>query len=433
MIKFNSLAEVDETEVKLPFIGLVDDKENGIYKSFIIDDEIGDIGILKVDPSTNNITVISAYPKSNEIWIYAGSDHRADARVDDTASIVDSEYYEKSGRTVYKLNRDLRFDRDLQKLPNSISYNGSLGLLSRVYRDYNWREILDIYEVRIPKVETDDDDNIYETTILGDSVFFECSAKSIIIPDNITSLDENVFSNCENLTSIKLPQNITEISGYCFSGCKSLQTIDIPSKVNHIGWYAFLSCSSLTSIEISNNVTSIGNAVFSGCINLKHITIPNIITSLGEDMFKNCISITSIDNILDNIQTIGNSVFENCLSLTYIDTNNVTSIGDRAFADCKQLHTAIITASTLGNDIFKGCFMLKNIIILNNSIPSFENENDDAPTLGFENETEKRIKIYVPDTLIDDYKNDAAWNQYSGFILPLSSYEDAERYTSRLN
>ena len=77
--------------------------------------------------------------------------------------------------------------------------------------------------------------------------------------------------------------------------------------------------------------------------------------------------------------------------------------------------------------------MLRNIIILNNSIPSFENENDDAPTLGFENETEKRIKIYVPDTLIDDYKNDAAWNRYSGFILPLSSYEDAERYTSRLN
>ena len=431
MIKFNSLAEVDETEVKLPFIGLVDDKENGIYKSFIIDDEIGDRGILKVDPSTNNITVISAYPKSNEIWIYAGSDYRADARVYDSASIVDSEYYEKSGRTVYKLNRDLRFSVDLQKISASSSYNGSLGLLSRIYRNYNWRKILDIYEVRIPKIETND---IYsDTTTLGNSAFSECLAKSIIIPDNITRLEYGAFSSCDNLTSIKLPQNITSIPQYCFSGCESLQTIDIPSKVHIIGWDAFNGCSSLTSIEIPNNVTYIDNSIFSGCINLKHVTIPNIITSLSDAMFENCISLTSIDNILDNIQTIGKNTFEKCYSLTYIDTNKVTSIGDNAFENCKQLRTAIITASTLGNNIFKGCFMLRNIIILNNSIPSFDIEDDETPTLGFENALEKRVKIYVPDTRIDDYKNDAAWNRYSGFILPLSSYEDAERYTSRLN
>ena len=431
MRKFNSLAEVDETEVKLPFIGLVDDKENGIYKSFIIDDEIGDRGILKVDSSTNNITVISSYPKSNEIWIYAGSDHRATANVHDSASIVDSEYYEKSGRTVYKLNRDLRFDVDLQKQSVGTAYRGSLGLLSRVYRNYNWREILDIYEVRIPKIETDD---IYShTTTLGDSAFNECSAKSIIIPDNITYLDDSVFSRCENLTSIKLPQNITSIPQYCFSGCKSLQTIDSPSKVNIIGWDAFNGCISLTSIEIPNNVTHIGESAFSDCINLKHINIPNIITSLSDNMFDSCISLTSIDNILDNIQTIGRNTFEKCYSLTYIDTNKVTAIDDEAFANCKRLHTAIITANTLGNNIFKGCFMLKNIIILNNSIPSFDIEDDETPTLGFENISEKRVNIYVPDTLIDNYKNDADWNRYSGFILPLSSYEDAERYTSRLN
>jgi hypothetical protein len=74
--------------------------------------------------------------------------------------------------------------------------------------------------------------------------------------------------------------------------------ITIPSAVNYkgntyvvtsIGEEAFQRCFNLTSVTIPNSVTSIGEWAFSGCYRLTSVTIPNSITSIGNHSFYNCI------------------------------------------------------------------------------------------------------------------------------------------------
>ena len=64
----------------------------------------------------------------------------------------------------------------------------------------------------------------------------------------ITNTSGVYFSDKYNLLQILLPENLTSIENSAFDGCRSLTSISIPNSVNHIGENALSSCSSLTSI-----------------------------------------------------------------------------------------------------------------------------------------------------------------------------------------
>ena len=78
--------------------------------------------------------------------------------------------------------------------------------------------------------------------------------------DNITSFDELQYftgltyidnwemAGCGNLTSIILPENLTSINYAAFEYSYALQSIVIPENVNYIGGWAFSYCYALTSI-----------------------------------------------------------------------------------------------------------------------------------------------------------------------------------------
>ena len=42
------------------------------------------------------------------------------------------------------------------------------------------------------------------------------------IPDSVTSIENEVFSNCESLTSVTLPDSVTSIGGWAFKDCDQL-------------------------------------------------------------------------------------------------------------------------------------------------------------------------------------------------------------------
>jgi len=90
----------------------------------------------------------------------------------------------------------------------------------------------------------------------------------VIVADSVTSIGEEAFFGCENLTSITIPDSVTSIGNKAFSNCTSLKSITIPNSVTSIGNQAFFDCSSLTSITIPDSVTSIGNWAFDGCTSL---------------------------------------------------------------------------------------------------------------------------------------------------------------------
>ena len=53
------------------------------------------------------------------------------------------------------------------------------------------------------------------------------------------SIGDNVFWDCDSLTSIKLPSGLTSIGDNAFWDCDSLTSIELPSGLNSIGDYAF--------------------------------------------------------------------------------------------------------------------------------------------------------------------------------------------------
>lgn len=78
---------------------------------------------------------------------------------------------------------------------------------------------------------------------------------------NLTSIGENAFAYCRNLTCIELPNSLRSIDSYSFSFCNSLTTIILPEGITYLGDDAF-SCSGIKSIVIPKSVVTIGRSVF---------------------------------------------------------------------------------------------------------------------------------------------------------------------------
>ena len=109
-----------------------------------------------------------------------------------------------------------------------------------------------------------------------------------IIPNSVTSIEDEVFCGCESLQSITIPNSVTSIGDEAFCGCESLQNITIPNSVTKIGNHAFGWCKSLQSVAIPNSVTKIGDEAFSDCESLQSVTIPNSETKIGYSAFYDC-------------------------------------------------------------------------------------------------------------------------------------------------
>ena len=91
-----------------------------------------------------------------------------------------------------------------------------------------------------------------------------------IIPDSVTSIGNDAFCDCDNLTSVTIPDSVTSIECSAFIGCSGLTSITIPDSVKSIGNYAFYYCDGLTSVTIPDSVTSIGAGAFSGFTGTMH-------------------------------------------------------------------------------------------------------------------------------------------------------------------
>ncbi len=202
------------------------------------------------------------------------------------------------------------------------------------------------------------------------------SIKTVVINEGVTSIGDEAFRGCSNLTSINIPDGITWIGNWAFYECYSLigvyitdisswcgidfddpysnplysgadlylnnslvTDLIIPDSVTSIGDYAFYYCSSLTSIVILDSVTSIGYFAFSGCSSLTSITIPDSVTDIYDRAFDGCSSLTSV-NIPGSVTWIGGWAFSGCSSLTSVTIpDSVTSIGYNAFYGCNALIT----------------------------------------------------------------------------------------------
>ena len=138
---------------------------------------------------------------------------------------------------------------------------------------------------------------------IGQSVFQSCSSlTSVTIPNSVTSIGQSAFQFCSSLTSINVDNNNSEyssIDGIVYNKAQDILilcpqgktgTIVIPNSVTSIGNEAFSYCFNLSSVIIGNSVTSIGHNVFHNCSQLYIVSL-----NINPPIIGNAFSRTSIE------------------------------------------------------------------------------------------------------------------------------------------
>ena len=180
--------------------------------------------------------------------------------------------------------------------------------------------------------------------VIADNAFKDNNTiKSVTISDSVTTIEDNAFYNCSNLTTVIISENsqLITIGNSAFYNCSSLTSIYIPDSVTTIGDYAFRDCSKLTTVTISENsqLITIGYSAFYNCSSLTSIYIPDSVTTIENNAFYNCSNLTTVTIGGDSqLTSINYYAFYNCSSLTSIFIpSSVATIGDCAFRNCSNL------------------------------------------------------------------------------------------------
>ena len=175
----------------------------------------------------------------------------------------------------------------------------------------------------------------------------------------------NLYNEDGEIINVKL--NSTKTLGYAFCNWSALESIELAEGTTEIPLDAFRNCQNLESIIIPDSVNLIGESAFSSCTSLKNITLPNEINIIPSHLFYNCTSLESII-IPKNVTEISRYSFYNCSSLKEIvfNDNNLSKIGEYAFAYSGIENITFPNCTTIENDVFINCKNLKNVTLPNN-------------------------------------------------------------------
>ena len=200
--------------------------------------------------------------------------------------------------------------------------------------------------------------------------------ESLMLPSNVTVIDDEAFNNCFELKNIELPEGLRSIGAATFMDC-GLTTIQFPESLEGIGKEAFQNCTNLTDVTIPASVKSIGSGAFSYCSNIHAINVDEsnpCYTSINGTAYNKDITEivavpsgkTGVFKIPESVKRIGDQSFCGCTHLNKIELNNyVTYIGDGAFQGCNALSVINIPSGVeyIGDIAFFECFELKEIHI----------------------------------------------------------------------
>ena len=112
----------------------------------------------------------------------------------------------------------------------------------------------------------------YTVTQIGNSAFCDSDITSIAIGSSVTTIDDNAFFSCHDLTTITGADAVTSIGERGFGWSNNLKKASFPA-ITTIGGEEFLHCGALEEIDLGPNLTYIGPAAFEFCNGLYSITM----------------------------------------------------------------------------------------------------------------------------------------------------------------
>ncbi len=180
----------------------------------------------------------------------------------------------------------------------------------------------------------------YPVKEIDNLAFHEATFKHITLPDTLTTIGSNAFSDAVNLEEIIIPDSVTSLGGAVFSGDTSLANVVLPSGITVIGQSMFQSAESLTSIALPAGLTTIANYAFylSG---LTSIDLPSTVTTIGTNAFADT-KLTSV-TIPEGVTMIDYAVFANCEELVTVNIpESVTEIRPNAFLNTPAMENYFV-------------------------------------------------------------------------------------------
>ena len=191
---------------------------------------------------------------------------------------------------------------------------------------------------------------------------------SIIIGNNVESIDSYAFVNCIQMENLTIGSGVESIDSYVFYNCTALTELTIPESVKTIGTSPFANCSGLTEINFNANIESVLTAS-SYIFSYSGQSGEGITLTFGDNVSKvpdylfysgSTDAAPKIKSIIigDNVESIGNYAFRYCAALAeLVISNNVKTIGIYAFANCSGLteinfNANIESALTASSNIF---------------------------------------------------------------------------------
>ncbi len=249
------------------------------------------------------------------------------------------------------------------------------------------------------------------------------------IPSTVTTLSDEMFRDCNNLTSISIPASLTEIGRNPFMQCRNLTDIDVNvdnskySSENGVLYsldktqlLKYPEGKTASVFTIPSSVRSIWNASFRYCLNLNVINIPSSVTTIFSTSFMYCYNLTATNVDANNtIYSSENGILYNKKKTelilypskktdnTFIIPSSVTYIGD-AFTYCNSLQSVIIHSSvTQIQSNFFHCDNLKSIHLYNPVPPT----SYSIPVLNINQDI---FTLYVPFGTKETYLGNSKWN-----------------------
>lgn len=89
--------------------------------------------------------------------------------------------------------------------------------------------------------------------------------KKLVVEEGVSSISENAFYGCKNLTEVVLPVSLTEIAYSAFINCRRLTRVSGGIGLVRIEEMAFQNCTSLNMFSVSPSLAEVQTAAFSGC------------------------------------------------------------------------------------------------------------------------------------------------------------------------
>lgn len=189
---------------------------------------------------------------------------------------------------------------------------------------------------------------------IDSEAFEESGLESIDLSNTkIKSIYSYAFNKCHILNSVKLPNSLVKIGEGAFSET-SLKTIDLPDSLTEIGTNAFSQCSHLEEIKIPSNCVSLGGGAFSHCKKLQRVSLPNI-RILPSCIFYFCEELKSVI-LPSTLEEIERKAFS-FSGLTDIKlSSNLHNLGDKVFwnTDIKNIFIPGDNISRVGDDFISG-------------------------------------------------------------------------------